>query len=141
MTTEILGNTDITRVLSRQVSLPPKQRWSRRALARHLKSLGLMGADYHTLDNWERDRKLFRGIKDFRREIPLDEKGNYLDSFPFTAYQAWVIVKVAYVLTNLRDDLRGCQYLPQVARTLANKDVQRNFLSRDIWLYELSEVA
>jgi hypothetical protein len=141
VTTEILGNTDITRVLSRQVSLPPKQRWSRRALARHLKSLGLMGADYHTLDNWERDRKLFRGIKDFRREIPLDEKGNYLDSFPFTAYQAWVIVKVAYVLTNLRDDLRGCQYLPQVARTLANKDVQRNFLSRDIWLYELSEVA
>lgn len=141
MTTAMLGNTDIARVLSRQVSLPPKQRWSRRALARHLKSLGLMGADYHTLDNWERDRKLFRGIKDFRREIPLDDKGNYLDSFPFTAYQAWVIVKVAYVLTNLRDDLRGCQYLPQVARTLANKDVQRNFLSRDIWLYELSEAA
>lgn len=141
MTTVLIGNTDIARVLSRQVTLPPKQRWSRRALARHLKSLGLLGADYHTLDNWERDRKLFRGIKDFRREIPLDEKGNYLDSFPFTAYQAWVIVKVAYVLTNLRDDLRGCQYLPQVARTLANKDVQRNFLSRDIWLYELSEVA
>lgn len=141
MTTAMLGNTDIARVLSRQVSLPSKQRWSRRALARHLKLLGLMGADYHTLDNWERDRKLFRGIKDFRREIPLDDKGNYLDSFPFTAYQAWVIVKVAYVLTNLRDDLRGCQYLPQVARTLANKDVQRNFLSRDIWLYELSEVA
>ncbi len=141
MTTATLGNTDIARALSRSVSLPPKQRWSRRALARHLKSLGLMGADYHTLDNWERDRKLFRGIKDFRREIPLDDKGNYLDSFPFTAYQAWVIVKVAYVLTNLRDDLRGCEYLPQVARTLANKDIQRNFLSRDIWLYELSEVA
>ncbi len=141
MTTAMLGNTDIARVLSRHVTLPPKQRWSRRALARHLKSLGLMGSDYHTLDNWERDRKLFRGIKDFRREIPLDEKGNYLESFPFTAYQAWVIVKVAYVLTNLRDDLRGCEYLPQVARTLANKDIQRNFLSRDIWLFELSEVA
>lgn len=141
MTTAMLGNTDIARVLSRQVSLPSKHRWSRRALARHLKTLGLMGADYHTLDNWERDRKLFRGIKDFRREIPLDDKGNYLDSFPFTAYQAWVIVKVAYVLTNLRDDLRGCQYLPQVAKTLANKDVQHNFLSRDIWLYELSEAA
>lgn len=141
MTTVTLGNIDIARVLSRQVSLPPKQRWSRRALARHLKSLGLMGADYHTLDNWERDRKLFRGIKDFRREIPLDDKGNYLDSFPFTAYQAWVIVKVAYVLTSLRDDLRGCEYLPQVARTLANKDIQRSFLSRDIWLYEISEVA
>ncbi len=141
MTTAVLGSTDITRVLSRQVALPPKQRWSRRALARHLKSLGLMGADYHTLDNWERDRKLFRGIKDFRREIPLDEKGNYLDTFPFTAYQAWVIVKVAYVLTSLRDDLRGCEYLPQVARTLANKEIQRNYLSRDIWLYESSEVA
>jgi hypothetical protein len=71
VTTATLGNTDISRALSRQVTLPPKQRWSRRALARHLKSLGLMGADYHTLDNWERDRKLFRGIKDFRREIPL----------------------------------------------------------------------
>lgn len=141
MTTTILGNTDIAKGLSHQVSLPPKQRWSRRSLARHLKSLGLMGADYHTLDNWERDRKLFRGIKDFRREIPLDDKGNYLDSFPFTAYQAWVIVKVAYVLTSLRDDLRGCEYLPQVARTLANKDIQRIYLSRDIWLYELSEVA
>ena len=141
MTTAALGNTDISKVLSRQVTLPPKQRWSRRALARHLKSLGLMGADYHTLDNWERERKLFRGIKDFRREIPLDAKGNYLDSFPFTAYQAWVIVKVAYVLTSLRDDLRGCEYLSQVGKTLANKDIQKHFLSRDIWIYELSEVA
>jgi hypothetical protein len=141
VTTQALGNTDVARILSRQVTLPPKQRWSRRALARYLKSLGLMGADYHTLDNWERDRKLFRGIKDFRREIPLDDKGTYLDTFPFTAYQAWVIVKVAYILTDLRDDLRGCEYLPQVARTLANKDIQRVYLSRDIWLYELSEVA
>jgi len=141
VTTATLGNTDISRALSRQVTLPPKQRWSRRALARHLKSLGLMGADYHTLDNWERDRKLFRGIKDFRREIPLDERGNYLESFPFTAYQAWVIVKVAYILTSLRDDLRGCEYLPLVARTLAKKEIQKHFLSRDIWLYEISEAA
>lgn len=141
MTTATLGNADISRILSRQVTLPPKQRWSRRALARYLKSLGLMGADYHTLDNWERERKLFRSIKDFRKEIPLDEKGNYLDTFPFTAYQAWVIVKVAYILTSLRDDLRGCEYLPQVAKTLANKETQKHFLSRDIWLYELSEAA
>ncbi|HEY9893083.1 MAG TPA: hypothetical protein V6D37_15000 [Candidatus Sericytochromatia bacterium] len=139
--TTVLGSTDITRILSHQVTLPPKQRWTRRALARHLRSLNLMGADYHTLDNWERDRKLFRGIKDFRREIPLDEKGNYLESFPFTAYQAWVIVKVAYILTSLRDDLRGCEYLPLVARTLANKEIQNHFLSRDIWLYEISEAA
>jgi hypothetical protein len=110
-------------------------------LAKFLKTQGLLGSDPHTLDNWESDRKLFRGIKDFRREIPLDAKGNYPDSFPFTAYQAWVIVKVAYVLTSLRDDLRGCEYLPQVARTLANKEIQRNYLSRDIWLYESSEVA
>ncbi len=141
MTIASVGNTDIGRLLSHPVTLPPKQRWSRRALARHLKSLGLLGGDYHTIDNWERDRKLFRGIKDFRREIPLDDKGNYSETFPFTAYQAWVIVKVAYVLTSLRDDLRGCEYLPQVARTLANRDVQKHFLSRDIWLYEVSEVA
>jgi len=139
--TTVLGSTDVTRILSHQVTLPPKQRWTRRALARHLRSLNLMGADYHTLDNWERDRKLFRGIKDFRREIPLDEKGNYLESFPFTAYQAWVIVKVAHILTSLRDDLRGCEYLPLVARTLANKEIQKHFLSRDIWLYEISEAA
>ena len=141
MITEMVGNTDISKLLSHSVTLPPRQRWSRRALARHLKSLGLLGADYHTLDAWERDRKLFRGIKDFRREIPLDEKGNYLESFAFTAYQAWVIVKVAYVLTSLRDDLRGCKYLPLVARTLANKEIQKHFLSRDIWLYEISEAA
>lgn len=141
MTTATLGTTDITKVLSRQVTLPAKQRWSRRALARHLKSLSLMGADYHTLDNWERDRKLFRGIKDFRREIPLDEKGNYLESFPFTAYQAWVIVKVSYILTSLRDDLRGCEYLPLVARALTSKEIQKHFLSRDIWLYENSTAA
>jgi len=139
--TEMVGNTDISKLLSHSVTLPPRQRWSRRALARHLKSLGLLGADYHTLDAWERDRKLFRGIKDFRREIPLDEKGNYLESFAFTAYQAWVIVKVAYVLTSLRDDLRGCKYLPLVARTLTNKEIQKHFLSRDIWLYEISEAA
>ena len=141
MTTANLGHIDISRLLGHPVTLPAKQRWSRRALARYLKSLGLLGADYHTLDNWERDRKLFRGIKDFRKEIPLDDKGSYLESFPFTAYQAWVIVKVAYVLTSLRDDLRGCEYLPQVARTLANQEIQRRFLSREMWLYELSEVA
>lgn len=141
MITATVDNADIGRLLSHPVTLPPRQRWSRRALARHLKSLGLLGADYHTLDNWERDRKLFRSIKDFRKEIPLDDKGNYLESFPFTAYQAWVIVKVAYVLTSLRDDLRGCEYLPQVAKTLANKEIQKCFLSRDIWLYEISEVA
>ncbi len=141
MITETIGNTDISKLLSHFVRLPPRQRWSRRALARQLKSLGLLGADYHTLDNWERDRKLFRGIKDFRHEIPLDDKGNYQETFPFTAYQAWVIVKVAYILTSLRDDLRGCEYLPQVARTLANKEVQKHFLSRDIWLYEISEAA
>lgn len=141
MVTETIINTDISRLLGHPVTLPPKQRWSRRALARHLKSLGLLGADYHTLDNWERDRKLFRGIKDFRKDIPLDDRGNYLDSFPFTAYQAWVIVKVAYILTSLRDDLRGCEYLPQVARTLSKKEVQKHFLSREMWLYELSEVA
>ncbi len=139
--TTVLGTTDIARVLSRQVSLPAKQRWSRRALAKHLKSLGLMGGDYHTINNWEAERKLFRGIKDFRREIPLDDRGNYQETFPFTAYQAWVIVKVAYVLTSLRDDLRGCEYLPQVAKTLANRDVQKHFLSRDIWIYEISEAA
>ncbi len=141
MITETIGYTDISRLLSHPVTLPPKQRWSRRALARHLKSLGLLGADYHTLDNWERERKLFRGIKDFRRQIPLDDKGNYQETFPFTAYQAWVIVKVAYVLTSLRDDLRGCEYLPQVAKTLANSEIQKHLLSRDIWLYEISEVA
>ncbi len=139
--TTVLGSTDITRVLSRQVALPAKQRWSRRALAKHLKTLGLMGSDYHTINNWEAERKLFRGIKDFRKEIPLDTKGNYITNFPFTAYQAWVIVKVAYVLTSLRDDLRGCEYLPLVAKTLSNKDIQKHFLSRDIWLYEISEVA
>ncbi len=141
MTNAVVGNSDVSKLLSHFVTLPPKQRWSRRALARHLKSLGLLGADYHTLDNWERERKLFRGIKDFRDDIPLDDKDNYLDSFPFTAYQAWVIVKVAYVLTSLRDDLRGCEYLPQVARTLTNKEIQKRFLSRDIWFYEISEVA
>ena len=139
--TTVLGSTDITRVLSRQVALPPKNRWSRRALALHLKSLGLMGSDYHTVNHWESDRKLFRGIKDFRKDIPLDEKGNYQTNFPLTAYQAWVIVKVAYVLTTLRDDLRGCEYLPLVAKTLSNKEIQKRFLSRDIWLYEISEVA
>ncbi len=139
--TTVIKDKDISRLLCAPVILPPKQRWSRRALAKFLKTQGLLGSDPHTLDNWESDRKLFRGIKDFRREIPLDAKGNYPDSFPFTAYQAWVIVKVAYVLTSLRDDLRGCEYLPQVARTLANKEIQRNYLSRDIWLYESSEVA
>lgn len=140
MTTTV-GGIDVTRLLSVSVKLPPKQRWSRRSLARYLKSQALLGSDPHTLDNWERERKLFRGIKDFRKEIPLDDKGNYQDTFPFTAYQAWVIVKVAYVLTSLRDDLRGCEYLPQVARTLANKEIQRKFLSRDIWIYEVSEAA
>ena len=138
MTTPSLEFIGFTKTLSHRVTLPPKQRWSRLALSRYLKSLGLLGSDYHTINCWEREQRLFRTIKEFRQDIPLDNRGNYLESFPFTAYQAWVVVKTAYVITVLRDELRGCKYLPLVAKTLANKEVQRRYLSREMWLYEIN---
>ena len=138
MTIVSADSLGFTKALSHRVTLPPKQRWSRLALSRYLKLQGLLGGDYHTITCWERKHRLFRTIKEFRQEIPLDNQGNYLESFPFTAYQAWVVVKTAYVITVLRDELRGCKYLPLVAKTLANKEVQRRYLSREMWLYEIN---
>jgi queuine/archaeosine tRNA-ribosyltransferase len=66
-------------ILETALATPPtRNRWSRRATARHLASQGLLGADKNTIANWE---KLLRVIKDYRDRIPKDASGNYIRTY------------------------------------------------------------
>ncbi len=131
-----IPQTDITSFLAHRIQLPIRRHWSRSSTARFLKEQGWVGADVDTLDYWEWQKKLWRGIPAFRALIPKDTKGKYVRGYWFKPYQFFVVVKTAYAITHIRDDLKGCAYLNEVAKTLDNPEVQRLYLSPQIWKYE-----
>ncbi|HEY9609320.1 hypothetical protein [Allocoleopsis sp.] len=126
-------------ILETALATPPsRNRWSRRAVARHLASQGLLGADKNTIANWE---KLLRVIKDYRERIPRDASGNYMSGYSFDQYQFTCVVKLAYLMTQIRADLNGCNYLPLIAQTLANPEIQSKYFSFKAWEEELYGIA
>jgi hypothetical protein len=128
---------DVTTYLGHRIELPARRHWSRSATAKFLKSQGFVGSDVDTLDYWEWEKKLWRGIPEFRALIPLDPvTKKYKRGYWFKPYQFFVVVKTAYLVTLIRDDLMGCAYLDEVAKTLEKKEVQRKYLSPEIWKYE-----
>jgi hypothetical protein len=124
-----------------QIKIPPRRYWSRRAAAKFLAQQGLVGADISTLDRWEWQKKLWRTIPEFKAEIPRDANGDYIKGYCFTPFQMWVVVKTAHVATILREDKQGCAYLEELAGAIANPEIQRRYLSRAVWLWELNQVA
>jgi hypothetical protein len=72
---------------------------------------------------------LLRVIKDYRLRIPKDVKGNYLSGYSLDQYQFFCIVKLSYLMTQIRADLNGCNYLPIIAQTLANPEIQKRYFS------------
>ncbi len=126
--------TRVENLLETAMALPPtRNRWSRRATARYLKDLGLVGADKATISRWE---KLLRVVKDFRVRIPKDVSGNYMNGYSFDQFQFYCVVKLSYLMTQLRPDLNGQDYYPLIAQTLANKEIQRKYFSFAVWQYE-----
>ncbi len=126
-------------ILETALTAPPtRNRWSRRAVARHLASQGLLGADKNTIANWE---KLLRVVKDYRERIPKDASGNYMRGYSFDQYQFACVVKLAYLMTQIRSDLNGCNYLPIIAQTLANPEIQKRYFSFESWLNEIENIA
>jgi hypothetical protein len=126
-------------ILETSLATPPtRNRWSRRAVARHLASQGLLGADKNTIANWE---KLLRVVKDYRERIPKDASGNYMSGYSFDQYQFACVVKLAYLMTQIRSDLNGCNYLPIIAQTLANPEIQKLYFSFESWLNEIENIA
>ncbi len=126
-------------ILETSLATPPtRNRWSRRAVARHLASQGLLGADKNTIANWE---KLLRVVKDYRERIPKDASGNYMRGYSFDQYQFACVVKLAYLMTQIRSDLNGCNYLPIIAQTLANPEIQKRYFSFESWLNEIENIA
>ncbi len=126
-------------ILETALATPPtRNRWSRRAVARHLASQGLLGSDKNTITNWE---KLLRVIKDYRERIPKDASGNYMSGYSFDQYQFACVVKLAYLMTEIRADLNGCNYLPIIAQTLANSEIQEKYFSFKAWESELFNAA
>ncbi len=131
--------TRINAILETAIAKPPtRNRWSRRAIARYLQSQGLLGADKNTVAGWE---KLLRVIKDYRKRIPLDPKGNYMSGYSLDQYQFYCVVKLSYLMTQIRADLNGCNYLPIVAQTLANREIQEKYFSFEAWLDEIEDIA
>jgi hypothetical protein len=131
--------TRTQKILETALATPPtRNRWSRRAVARHLASQGLLGSDKNTIANWE---KLLRIIKDYRDRIPKDASGNYMSGYSFDQYQFACVVKLAYLMTQIRADLNGCNYLPIIAQTLANPEIQERYFSFKAWQSELTDIA
>ncbi len=126
-------------ILETALATPPvRNRWSRRAIARYLATQGLLGTDKNTIANWE---KLLRVVKDYRLRIPKDAKGNYLSGYSLDAYQFYCICKLSYLMTQIRSDLNGCNYLPIIAQTLANPEIQKRYFSFESWQCELEDLA
>jgi hypothetical protein len=126
-------------ILETALAIPPiRNRWSRRAIARYLASQGLLGADKNTIAKWE---VLLRVIKDYRLRIPKDAKGNYLSGYSLDQYQFFCIVKLSYLMTQIRADLNGCNYLPIIAQTLANPEIQKRYFSFESWQNDLEDLA
>lgn len=131
--------TRINTILETAIVKPPsRNRWSRRAIARYLQTQGLLGADKNTIANWER---LLRVIKDYRKRIPLDARGNYLTGYSLDQYQFYCVVRLSYLMTQIRADLNGCNYLPIIAQTLANPEIQEKYFSFKAWEEELYGIA
>jgi len=131
--------TRINVILETAIAKPPiRNRWSRRAIARYLGTQGLLGSDKSTIAKWE---VLLRAVKDYRVRIPKDAKGNYLSGYSLDAYQFYCICKLSYLMTQIRADLNGCSYLPIIAQTLANPEIQERYFSFESWQYELEDLA
>ena len=119
--------THINVILDTAIAKPPtRNRWSRRAIARYLGTQGLLGADKNTIAKWE---VLLRVIREYRERIPRDAKGNFLSGYSLDQYQFACIVKLSYLMTQIRADLNGCKYLPIIAQTLANPQIQERYFS------------
>jgi hypothetical protein len=126
-------------ILETALATPPtRNRWSRRAIARYLATQGLLGADKNTIAKWE---VLLRVIKDYRLRIPKDAKGNYLSGYSLDQYQFFCIVKLSYLMTQIRSDLNGCNYLPIIAQTLANPEIQKRYFSFESWQNDFEDLA
>jgi hypothetical protein len=131
--------TRINVILETAIAKPPtRNRWSRRAIARYLGTQGLLGSDKNTITKWE---VLLRVIKDYRVRIPKDAKGNYLSGYSLDAYQFYCICKLSYLMTQIRSDLNGCNYLPIIAQTLANPEIQKRYFSFESWQNDLEDLA
>ncbi len=131
--------TRINVILETAIAKPPtRNRWSRRAIARYLGSQGLLGSDKNTIAKWE---VLLRVIKPYRERIPKDARGNFLPGYSLDQYQFYCVVKLSYLMTQIRGDLNGCNYLPIIAQTLANPEIQSKYFSFESWIDEIENIA
>lgn len=131
--------TKINAILETAIAKPPtRNRWSRRAIARYLATQGLLGSDKNTIAKWE---PLLRVVKDYRQRIPRDARGNYLSGYSLDQFQFYCVVRLSYLMTQIRSDLNGCNYLPIIAQTLANPEIQKKYFSFESWQNELEDLA
>jgi hypothetical protein len=135
--------TSVEKFLAYRHKMPLKPSWSRYALSQYLKKLGYLGSQKATIAQWERDFCYY--IKDFRnqipKEVPKDADGKPLTIYPLTPYQASVIIRLAYALTQLRPYLNGQRYTYVIQAIVKNREIQRKYFSYQVFVYDQNTAA
>ena len=112
------------RVLAERVTLPQKNRWTRRAIAQFL------GINRITVKNYA--EVIAPVIRDYRQLIPK-ESGRFRTGYALDQYQFWVICKIAAFMQLLRIDLNGSTYTKDAAQIIAK---HQKYLSYEVFVYD-----
>ena len=93
--------------------LPQKQRWSQRAIARHI------CCDKNTVKVYVEQIAVV--IPDFLKDCPRNPDGSVKSGMPLSQYQAWVVIKLIQLGRLIKEDLNGTAYRKVVKATAVKK--------------------
>jgi hypothetical protein len=110
--------------------LPQKNRWSQRAVARHLCS------DRKTIKDYAETLAVV--IPDYLKECPRNPDGSIKSGMSLSQYQCWVVCQLIALGRTIRDDLNGTPYR-RVVKATAIK--QSNLLSKAAWQSQRDIIA
>ena len=93
--------------------LPQKQRWSQRAIARHI------CCDKNTVKIYAEQIAVV--IPDFLKECPRNPDGSIKSGMSLSQYQAWVLIKLIQLGRIIKEDLNGTAYRKVIKATAVKK--------------------
>ena len=110
--------------------LPQKNRWSQRAIARHL------CADRKTIRDYIEQIAIV--VPDFRNECPRNADGSIRSGMSLSQYQCWVVCHLVSLGRAIKTDLHGTAYRKVVKATALK---QAHLLSRSVWQQSEQDIA
>ena len=110
--------------------LPQKNRWSQRAIGRHLCS------DRKTVKDYAETIAVV--IPDYRAECPRNADGSIRSGMSLSQYQCWVVCQLITLGRTIKTDLNGTAYR-RVVKATAIK--QAHLLSKATWQAQQENIA